>query len=202
MSRERLAFILLSVMPLPFRRFVACWVFGIAAAATAAPQSYVIDPSHSSAGFAIHHLFLTVRGAFAGVAGTVEMASGSADQDRTEARIEVAGLDTGIRKRDSVLKSPDYFDAVKYPVMIFRSKSWRRNGSAAYAITGDLTIKNVTREVVLEAQEVGASAPRAVAFDATAELSRKDFGVVGPSILDKPIGDKVQISIHIEADLK
>jgi polyisoprenoid-binding protein YceI len=186
-------------MPLPIRRLAICCVFGLSAAATAAPNDYVIDPAHSSASFAIRHLLFKVRGTFSGIDGTIQLAPGSDDQDRAVARIEVGSLETGIDKRDSVLTSPDYFNAVKYPVMIFNGRSWRRTGNTTYEITGDLTIKNVTREVVLEAQEVKASNPRAVAFNASAELNRRDFGVVGPIILDEPISDKLEVSIHIEA---
>lgn len=189
-------------MRLPIRRLALCCVFGLSVAA-AAPNDYVIDPSHSSASFAIHHLFLVkVRGTFTGIDGTIRLVPGSDDQDRAEARIEIGSLETGRDKRDSVLTSSDYFDAAKYPVMVFSGKSWKRTGISTYEITGDLTIKDVTREVVLEAQQVKALNPRAVAFNASAELNRRDFGVVGPFILDKPISDKVEVSLHIEAYLQ
>lgn len=179
----------------------------LAAAAPAAPTNWQIDPQHASAQFAVRHLMIsTVRGEFHGVTGTVVWDDKDITKSTVDVIIDATTVDTREPKRNDHLKSPDFFDVAKYPKMTFKSKKVEQAGAGKLKITGDLTIRDVTKEVVLDVD--GPTAPvkdpwgnTRVATGATTKINRQDFGVKWNANLDGGgvvVSDEVSITIDLE----
>ena len=164
--------------------------------------TWTIDPSHSEVGFTVRHLMSKVRGQFEKFEGTLTTGATLADTS-AEATIDLNSVNTRDAQRDGHLRSADFFDVANHGAMTFRSTSF--NGSTA---TGDLTIKGVTRSVELDVEFLGADVDpygnQKIGFEATTEISRKDFGVDFNVPLDGGkllVGDKVSIVLSIQAAL-
>ena len=168
---------------------------------------YDIDPAHTSAQFAIRHLMVsTVRGDFRKVTGTVNLDEKDVTKSTVEATIDVASINTGNEKRDTHLRSPDFFDVAKFPSMTFKSKQIQKAGEGKYKITGDLTLRGVTKEVVLEFE--GNLTPvkdpmgkTRIGGMATTKINRKDFGLAWNKALETGgvmVGDEATITIDTE----
>ncbi len=179
---------------------------GVVSAASAAVETYNIDPAHSSVGFSIRHVFSQVPGSFTQFTGTVTVDRENLEKSQVEAIIQVGSITTAVEKRDAHLKSPDFFDAVKFGTITFKSKAWKKTGDDTYDVTGDLTIKDVTKEVVLKVTSLGfgpgMTGKPVSGWSATTTINRNDFGVTGPAMLGKAVGHDVTITISVEADLK
>lgn len=164
-----------------------------------------IDTSHSSVGFAVRHLMISkVRGTFARWQGTITLDDDLA-RSSVEVKIEAASIDTKDEKRDAHLRSADFFDADTYPRMTFASKRVEVVGPRLH-VTGDLTIRGTTREVVLRVEQLGlAKDPwgnQRAAFSASTSIDRKDFGLHWNQVLEAGgvmVGDKVEITLDVEA---
>jgi polyisoprenoid-binding protein YceI len=180
-------------------------------AATAHATTWNIDSAHSSAQFAIRHLMVsTVRGTMGKVSGTVNLDDGDVTKSSVEATIDVSGIDTREPKRDQHLKSPDFFDVAKYPTITFTSKKVEKVSDTKYKVTGDLTIKGKTKEVVLDIE--GSTKPMTdpngnpkLGGVAHATINRQDFGVSWNNALDGGgfvLGDDVEITIDLELGQK
>ena len=162
---------------------------------------YKIDPVHSSVGFAIRHFFTNVPGAFTKFSGTITVDRDHLENSSVAATIEVSSVDTRTEKRDNHLRSPDFFDAAKFPVMTFKSTAWKQTGEGAFDVTGDLTIKDVTKPVVLKVKLLGFGPGMQGAmlsgWEASTTLNRNDFGI---TTFPKVLGDDVAVTITVEAD--
>jgi len=179
---------------------------GFAGVAAAAVETYAIDPVHSSVGFSIRHVFSKVPGSFTQFHGTLVIDRSNLENSEVQAVIDVGSVTTANEKRDHHLKSPDFFDAAKFATISFTSKSWKKTGDNTYDVTGNLTIRDVTKEVVLKVTSLGfgpgmTGAPVS-GWEASTTLNRTDYGVDGPAMLGKAVGDEVTVSISVEADLK
>jgi polyisoprenoid-binding protein YceI len=169
--------------------------------------TYVIDPSHSTAGFKVRHLMVSnVRGEFSGVAGTVVFDAEERANSKVEAAIDATTIQTRDNQRDQHLKSADFFDVEKFPKITFISKKVAPIGAGEWSVVGDLTLHGVTREVALDVEgptpevkdpwgniKIGASA--------TTKLDRRDFGLVFNVALDAGgvmVGDEVAIELELE----
>jgi len=175
--------------------------------ASAGTTTYQIDPRHSSAGFGITHLMIsTVRGEFRGVTGTVVVDDANVANSSVNVNIDATSLDTREPDRDKHLKSDAFFDVAKYPTMIFKSNKVEKNADGSLKITGDLTIRGVTKSVVL-----AASAPKPAIKDpwglqrtaasASTRINRQDFGVSWNQKMDGGgviVGDDVTITLDVE----
>ena len=168
---------------------------------------YDIDSAHTSAQFAIRHFMIsTVRGDFRKVTGTVNLDEKDVTKSTVEATIDVASINTGNEKRDGHLRSPDFFDVAKYPTMTFKSKKIQNAGEGKFKITGDLTLRGTTKEVVLDFE--GNLTPikdptgkTRIGGMATTKLNRKDFGLTWNKSLETGgvlVGDDVTITIDTE----
>jgi polyisoprenoid-binding protein YceI len=166
-------------------------------------MTYQIDPMHSSAHFMVRHMLIAnVRGTFDSVAGTVEFDPAKPDAARFDATIDVTSLHTGDPKRDGHLKTPDFLDAEKFPIITFRSKKITPAGGKNYKATGDLTIRGVTKEATLTVEGLSDEVTdpwklqrRGVA--ATTKVSRKEFGLAfDPD--GAMVSDSVEITLDIE----
>lgn len=186
-------------------------VAGLAAALTlpvaAKTTTYQIDPRHSNAEFGVTHLMIsTVRGEFHGVTGTIVVDDENLANSSVNVTIDATTVDTREPDRDKHLKSDAFFDVAKYPTMAFKSTSVEKNSDGTLKITGDLTIRGVTRTVVLN-----STAPKAPikdpwglqrsAVSATTKINRQDFGVSWNQNLDAGgvvVGDEVNITLDVE----
>jgi polyisoprenoid-binding protein YceI len=169
--------------------------------AAAQTQSWNIDPSHSAAQFSVRHMGIsTVRGSFTKVSGTVQYDPANPAKTTIDATIDAASVDTHVERRDSDLRSPNFFDVAKYPSLIFKSKKVEAAGSGKMKVTGDLTIHGVTKEVVLDVEGPSdpVKDPRGnvhLGASASITINRKDFGVNGAAAM---VGDDVPITIDLE----
>lgn len=169
--------------------------------AAAATSTWQIDPAHSSAQFAVKHLAIsTVRGAFTSVKGAVQLDDKDISKSSVEVTIDVNSVDTRVAARDKDLRSDHFFDAEHFPTMTFKSTKVEQVAPGKLKVTGDLTIRGVTKQVVLDVD--GPTAPikdpwgnQRVGINATSKITRQDFGITyGPAI----IGDEVSITIDAE----
>ena len=178
----------------------------LASAASAAVETYVIDPVHSSVGFSIRHFVSRVPGTFTKFSGTIVVDRDNLENSSVEAVIDVGSVNTSNDQRNGHLKSPDFFDVAKYSTITFKSTSWKKTGDGTFDVTGDLTIKGITKEVVLKVTLLGFGpgmrGAQLSGWEAATTLKKSDYGVNGPAMLAKVVGDDVAISISIEADLK
>jgi len=165
-----------------------------------------IDPDHSSIGFEIKHMKIaTVRGRFKEFEGTLIAADDIADSGISGV-VKVASIDTGQPERDAHLRSPDFFDAEHYPEIRFASTRIEPVGGASFRVVGDLTMKDVTREVELDATVEGTQKDPwgndRVGVRARGSIDRKDFGLRWQMALETGgflLGDEVRILIEVSA---
>jgi polyisoprenoid-binding protein YceI len=170
---------------------------------------YAIDASHSNVDFTVRHLMISkVRGRFATVAGTIELAPGSNLPEAVDVRIDADSIDTREAQRDAHLRSADFFDVEKYPELTF--KSTRVEGTADdFKIFGELSIHGVTREVALVGEFGGRVTDpwggERVSFSAVTKVNRKDFGLTWNQALETGgvvVSDEVTIDLEVEALLQ
>ncbi len=117
-------------------------------------ETYQIDPSHSSVEFSVRHIFSQVSGKFKTFSGVIQYDPKSLENASVEATIKVASIDTDNEKRDNHLKSPDFFDAEKYPEITFKSESVK-NQEGGLLLKGDLTMHGVTKSVLVLVEVLG-----------------------------------------------
>lgn len=171
------------------------------------PGTYKIDPAHTRVSFTIKHFVVSeVQGRFNDVQGTFYLSDKIA-KSSIDVTIPVASIDTAVTKRDDDLKSPAFFDATKYPTMTFKSKKFTGNLSN-FRVTGDLTIKDVTKEVVLVGKYTGSAKDpwggERAAVSANTKINRKDFHInYNEKIaIGAAVGDEVTINIISEGVLE
>ena len=181
-----------------------------AAAAFAQPAVYDIDSAHSSATFAVRHMMISnVKGEFAKVTGTITYDPKNVAASKVEAVIDVNSINTREAKRDAHLKSPDFFDAAKYPTITFSSRQVS-SANGKIHVKGDLTMHGVTKEVVLTLNEPPATVKDQrgnikLGAEATTQINRKDWGIVWNRAMDGGgvvVSDQVTITLDIEAAQK
>jgi polyisoprenoid-binding protein YceI len=173
----------------------------------AATSTWQIDPQHSSAQFSVRHLGIsTVRGAFSKVTGTIVLDETDIAKSTVDVTIDVSTVDTREPNRDNDLRSDKFFDVAHYPSMTFKSKKVEQVAPGKLKVTGDLTIRGTTKEVVLDVD--GPTAPvkdpwghDRAAVNATTKINRQDFGVKWNATMDNGgvvVGDDVPITIDVE----
>jgi polyisoprenoid-binding protein YceI len=190
----------------PMILLLAVLAAALAPSAGAAVETYAIDPVHSHVGFAVRHFVSRVPGQFTQFTGTIVVDRDNLENSSVDAVIDVGSVSTNNDKRDAHLKSPDFFDAAKFGSITFKSKSWKKTGDSTFAVTGDLTMHGITKEVVLNVTLLGFGpgmmGAQLSGWEASTTLKRSDFGVSGPAMLGAALGDDVAVTISIEADLK
>lgn len=178
----------------------------LASAGPAAAQTWEIDSAHSQSSFAVRHMMVsTVRGDFGKTSGTVEFDGKNLSSLRVNATIDVNSVNTREQKRDDHLRSADFFEVAKYPTITFVSKRAEPAGEGKFRLVGDLTMKGVTKEVVLDvtgptAPVKGGRGETRVGATATTTLNRKDYGVTWNRVLDTggvAVSDEVQVTIDL-----
>ena len=189
------------------RLFSLLAVLGLLASARADVETYSIDPVHSSAGFSVRHMLSKFTSSFTKTTGTITVDRANLENSSVDAAVEVASVSTANPDRDKHLQTPDFFDAAKFPAMTFKSKAWKKTGENTFDVTGDLTIKGVTKEVVLKVTSLGFGpgmrpGSQLSGWEATTVIKKSDFGVNGPAMMGKVLGDDVTVDLSIEAGLK
>ena len=171
--------------------------------------TYVIDPAHTEVGFVARHLVGTkVRGRFTDVSGTFTVAENPEDSS-VEAVVQAASIHTNQLQRDDHLRTNDFLDVPNYPTLTLKSTGLKRVDDTHWVLTGDLTVRGVTKSVDFDLEFLGEGqsmqeGKTVVAFSATAEIDRRDFGVsFNHSLLDGSVvvGNKVVLEIEAEASL-
>ncbi len=174
-------------------------------------SSWEIDPAHASAGFSVKHLGVSnVNGVLGPVSGKIETDDKDLTKSKIEASIDVKGIDTRFEKRDSHLKSPDFFDVEKFPTATFKSTKIEKVSDTKYKVTGDLTMHGVTKSVTLDTDLTAEvknpfSGASTRALTATGQVNRQDFGLAWKSAAVeavKVVGDDVKINIEAEISKK
>ncbi|MFG2192686.1 YceI family protein [Streptomyces sp. NPDC048639] len=177
------------------------------AALAALTGDYTIDPAHSSLGFTVRHAMVTnVRGVFGDFEGTLSLDGSDVSRSGASLDVRIAGIDTGIADRDGHLRSGDFFDAEKFPLMTFRSTAAEHMDGDTYRITGNLTIKDVTRPLSIDLEFNGSATDvygnERVGFEGRADILRSDWGLTWNAALETGgvmVSDKVKLSFDISA---
>jgi polyisoprenoid-binding protein YceI len=182
-------------------------VLGLVASTHAAIEVYKIDPVHSSINYSLRHVLSKFTSSITKLGGEITVDRDNLEKSSVNATVDVAALTTNDEKRDAHIKGPQFFDVAKFPTATFKSKSWKKTGENTFDITGDLTIKDVTKEVVLKTTLLGfgpGMSPGTLlsGWEATTTIKKSDFGLAGPAMLQKALGDDVAITINIEAGAK
>jgi polyisoprenoid-binding protein YceI len=171
-------------------------------------ETYNVDKNHSEATFRIRHLMSKVSGKFDDFAGKITTDGKDAAASQVEFTIKTASIDTGNADRDKHLKTPDFFDAEKFPEITFKSTSIKATPKKnVYDVTGDLTMRGVTKRVTIPVEFLGfAKDPWGndrAGFSLSTTVNRKDYGINWNKTLDNGgvmVDDMVTIVLNVEAD--
>ncbi len=170
-------------------------------------STWTIDPTHSIAEFSVKHLVVTtVKGRFRELEGVLSIDEAQPENSFVTATIDVASVDTNLPDRDAHLRSDDFFNAEQYPKITFASTRLEKAGGSDYKVHGVLTIRDVSRPLVLDTEFQGEIddpwGSRRAAFTATTQISRRDYGVKWNAMIETGgavVSDNVKITLHIEA---
>ena len=169
-------------------------------------SSYTIDTSHSEIGFSVRHMmFAKVRGQFKSWSATLSYDPVDPTASKIRVEVDTNSIDTREEKRDAHLRSADFFDTEKYPKIVFESQRIESAGEGRYRVIGNLTIKDVTREVTLEAEQTGSGKDpwgnNRLGFNATTALDRSNWGLKWNQALETGgvlVSDKVEIQVETQ----
>jgi polyisoprenoid-binding protein YceI len=170
-------------------------------------ERWSIDPAHSRIGFHVRHLMISnVQGRFETWDGTLEFDPDHPTQSRVQLKIDAASIDTRELQRDAHLRSPEFLDVESHPAIAFDASEIERHGLDDYEVAGDLTIRGVTRRVVLAVSRtqviVDHAGNQRVGFAVSGTISRKDFGLTWNFVLETGgvmVGDRVTLAAELEA---
>jgi len=174
---------------------------------SAPPVQWKIDPAHSAAHFSVRHMMVSnVRGEFGKVSGTVNLDREDIRRSTVEASIDAASIQTREAARDKHLRSADFLDIDRFPVITFKSKKVDGTRESGLAVTGDLTIHGVTREVVLTVEPLSEEVADPygnfrIGTSATTRIDRRDFGLTWNAALETGgvlVGTEVKITVEVE----
>ena len=169
-------------------------------------MAWAIDSAHSEINFSTRHMMIsTVRGRFEKFTGTVNFDEATPARSTVDVQIEAASVNTKEAQRDGHLKGPDFFDAAKYPYLTFKSKRVDVVDSQHARLVGDLTIRDVTKQVVFDVEYAGqAKSPwgtTSAGFSAQTKINREDWGLTWNQALETGgvlVGKDINISIEVE----
>ena len=170
--------------------------------------TWTLDPTHTEVGFTVRHIMSKVRGTFETFEGTIVTADDVTDS-RVDVSVDLGSINTGTADRDNHLRSSDFFEVETNPTMTFTSTGIVEKAPGELVVTGDLTIKGVTKPLELDVEVLGEGGDpwggTRVGVEATGQISRKEFGVDFNIPLDGDkvmIGDKISIVINAQAVLQ
>ena len=176
--------------------------------AQSAPETWTVDKSHSTATFKVRHMMANMVGQFRDFDGNINIDRTNPAKSSVEFTIQTASIDTGNPKRDDHLRTPDFFDAAKFPTISFKSTAVAKKSESEYAVTGDLTMHGVTKRVTLPVTFLGfgkTARGEKAGFEIETTVNRKDYGIVWNKTLDEGgllLGEDVKVTINLEVDRK
>ncbi len=178
-------------------------------ATTISTGTWALDPTHTEIGFTVRHLIGKVRGKFTGFEGTLVTAD-ELSASSVKVEVDLSTIDTGTAGRDEHLRSADFFEVETHPVMTFVSTGVAQRSATELVVTGDLTIRGITKSVELATEVLGEGADpwggTRVGIEATTQISRKEFGIDFNMPVDGSdklmIGDKISIHVNAQAVLQ
>lgn len=178
----------------------------VAGTASAEGVELSIDPQHSNVGFRVRHLFTKVAGQFRAFEGAIDFDQKNMAASKVAVTIQVASIDTNVEARDKDLRSKRFFDVERYPTITFTSAGITDVAGERGRIRGTLTMHGVSREVVLEAQFLGAAKDpwgnQRFGFHGETKINRKDYGMTWNEVIEAGsvlVGDEVEILLDVEA---
>jgi polyisoprenoid-binding protein YceI len=168
--------------------------------------AWTIDQAHSNVEFAVRHLMITtVRGRFGTLSGAVTLDEQNPAANSVNVTIDVTSIDTREAQRDTHLRSADFFDVEHHPTITFRSTHVARVAADRYTVTGELTIRGASREVVLDVLEEGRTKDpwggQRLGFSVTTKIKRSEFGLTWNQLLEAggvAVGDEIKISADVQ----
>ena len=172
----------------------------------AAPETFQFDKNHTLVGFRIRHFVSKVEGRFKDFEGTITLDRQNPSASKVELTIQTASIDTAVENRDKDLRSSNFFEVEKFPTITFKSTKIESRGGESYEVTGDLTMKGVTRPVTLTVKSGGFVKLKGIekaGFDVTGKLDRTQFGLTWNRALEgggTMLSDDVDINIQVEAN--
>lgn len=169
-------------------------------------MNWQIDAAHSEVQFSVRHMMISkVRGSFQQFSGTVDLDEANPAQTRVDVQIQTGSINTREEQRDAHLKSADFLDSERYPIIAFRSTGVEVTGEKSAKLVGDLTIRDQTREVVMDVTYNGqAKSPwgtYSAGFEAKTRINRKDWGLTWNQALETGgllVGEEIDIAIELE----
>jgi polyisoprenoid-binding protein YceI len=169
-------------------------------------MNWKIDPAHSLIQFSVRHMMIaTVRGEFERFTGVIDFDREQPERTRVSVEIDADSINTRAADRDNHLRSPDFFDVAAYPTIVFAGKRVQQTDANRGRLVGDLTIQDVTREVVLDVEYAGLarspSGQTSAGFSASTTINRKDWGLTWNRALETGgmlVGDTIKIMIELE----
>lgn len=169
-------------------------------------MAWTIDSAHSSIEFRVRHMMIsTVKGVFDSFSGEVALDQDNPENTTVNVTVDVASINTREQQRDDHLRSADFFDVANYPTMTFKSTKVERTGDKTAKLTGDLTIRDVTRPVTLDVEFLGlAKSPwgtTSAGFTASGKLNRKDWDLTWNQALETGgvlVGDEIKMGVELE----
>ena len=187
-----------------FRHLLAAFAIAALSPAASANESYKFDPSSSTIGFAVHQFLGTTQGKFTRFSGKIDVDREHPENSSVTAQIDVRSIDTRIKKRDDHLRSPEFFNAEKFPQITFKSRSVKRTGSQSGDIIGDLTIHGVTRPVTLHVKLLTPmnETSRTRWSVTTDPIIRRDFNLMFAPATEAVSGISQMVAINIEIEAK
>jgi len=170
-------------------------------------EKWNFDTQHSSIGFKVRHMMVSkVRGRFTKWSGSLEIDEANPAASKVELEIDVASIDTQEPQRDAHLRTGDFFEVEKFPTITFKKTAAERVSGDKFKLTGDLTIRGVTKSITLDVEHNGRAAHpqmgEKTGYSAHGSISRKDFGLVYNMALEAGgvvISDHVDLELEIEA---
>jgi polyisoprenoid-binding protein YceI len=168
-----------------------------------ADGTWTVDSAHSKLGFSITHMMVSdVDGTFKSFTATITSSKDDFSDAVVELSADVNSVSTDNEGRDKHIKNPDFFDVAKYPKLTFKSTSFKKTGDKTYKVTGDLTLKGVTKSVVLDATLRGVyTSPQTkkpvAGFKVTGTIKRKDFGI-GANFPNAALSDEIALTANTE----
>jgi polyisoprenoid-binding protein YceI len=170
-------------------------------------NNWNLDSVHSGINFSVRHMVVSkVRGRFTKFTGNIALDESDLARSVVEATIDASSIDTGTAQRDDHLRSADFFDVENFPQIRFRSTGIEKLGTERYRLTGELTIRDVSREIALDVEYGGRGKDpwgnERVGFTAKAAFDRKDFGLKWNQVLETGgvlVSDRVEIELELQA---
>jgi polyisoprenoid-binding protein YceI len=188
------------------RPIVAAVLAALLTASSAAADVFTVDKSHSEVSFRVRHMMSRVSGSFGDFGGTIDLDAAAPERSSVEFRIQAASIDTNNDRRDDHLRGEDFFHVEQHPEIVFKSTRVVPKGETTFEVHGDLTMRGVTKPIVLPVTFLGTMTDgrgqTKAGWETAVTLSRKDFGIVWNRALDTGglvLGDEVEVTINLQA---